>query len=73
MTNDKESHRQRHIELHQALDELAADWIAQQPRGKLFSNTTIMELLQWSFEQTKEPTTLTGSRRRHSPSSPTEA
>jgi len=55
-----EEHRERHIALHRALDELAADWMAQQPLGRLFSNTTIMELMQWSFQQTLQPTQPTG-------------
>jgi hypothetical protein len=50
-----ERHRQRHVELHQALDELAADWVVHQPRGKVFSNSSIMELIQWSHVQTIEP------------------
>jgi hypothetical protein len=52
-----EEHRQRHVGLHLALDELISDWAAHQSRvgGKMFSNTTIMELLEWSFEQTQKP------------------
>ena len=50
-----QDHRERHKQLHQALDELAADWAAHQPLGKLFSNSTIMELMRWSHEQTREP------------------
>jgi hypothetical protein len=53
-----ERHRKRHVELHQALDELCADWAAHQPLGsvgKMFSNTTIMELMEWSYKQTQEP------------------
>ena len=52
-----ERHRKRHVELHQALDELVADWAMHQPlkSGKLFSNTTIMELIEWSYKQTQEP------------------
>lgn len=59
----KEEHRQRHLELHRALDELAADWalhhVKAAPRYgeqlKLFSNTTIEELMAWSHQQTIEP------------------
>ena len=55
---NKEKHIERHLELHKALDELAADWLDNQPTEseKLFSNTTIMELMEWSYEQTKNPT-----------------
>lgn len=48
-------HRERHIELHRNLDELCADWAAHQPMGKLFSNSTIMELIEWSHKQTQNP------------------
>jgi hypothetical protein len=50
-----EEHRQRHIELHHAFDELLADWLTHHPR-KLLGETTILELMRWSHEQTKEPT-----------------
>ena len=48
-----EEHRQRHIELHKYLDELLADFI--QFTGKLPSQTTIMELIKWSYKQTTKP------------------
>lgn len=59
----KLEHRRRHEELHRALDELAADWALHNctPKSirsgepKLFSNSTIMELMQWSHRQTIEP------------------
>lgn len=51
MTSDE--HKQRHVELHRAFDELLADWIAQ--TGKLPSQHTVMDLLTWSFRQTLEP------------------
>jgi len=44
-------HKKRHIELHNALDELVADFISS-TKG-LPSKTTVMELMQWSFEQTE--------------------
>jgi hypothetical protein len=50
-----EEHRARHIELHRALDELCADWVTHQNFEKLFSNTTIMELMEWSHQQTIQP------------------
>ena len=49
-----EEHRQRHIALHQALDELVADWIMQ--TDKRPSANTVLELMQWSNEQTRWPT-----------------
>lgn len=59
----KAEHRRRHKKLHRAFDELAADWALHNctPKSimngepKLFSNTTIMELMQWSHRQTIEP------------------
>ena len=41
------------------LDELLADYLFHN-RNKLPSNTTILELMQWSFEQTRIPTVLHG-------------
>ena len=49
----KEEHLQRHLELHNMLDELSADFIRH--TNKLPSNSTMMELMTWSFEQTKNP------------------
>lgn len=51
----KQAHQNRHKELYNNLDELYADYLAQHT-GKLPSNTTVLELLQWSYQQTKEPT-----------------
>lgn len=58
MSLTPEQHKQRHIELHKALDELAADWLDHQSSNSLrmFSNTTIAELMEWSHEQTINPT-----------------
>lgn len=50
----KEEHRQHHIKLHAALDELLADWITE--TGSLPSQKTVMDLAKWSHEQTKNPT-----------------
>ena len=47
-------HRERHIGLNKMLDELVADYITH--TENLPSQTTLMEFMQWSFEQTKEPT-----------------
>jgi hypothetical protein len=49
-----EEHKKRHQELHKALDELAADFMSQ--TGRLVSQTTVMELIQWSYHQTIRPT-----------------
>ena len=52
LTHDE--HRQRHVELHKALDELIADFLFH-VRRKLPDDTTIMELMIWSHQQTIEP------------------
>jgi hypothetical protein len=44
----------RHVELHRNLDELIACYISE--TEKLLSNTTVMELMEWSHEMTKTPT-----------------
>jgi hypothetical protein len=49
-----EQHKQRHIELHKALDELLADFI--QITGKMPSQLSLKELMEWSHEQTLNPT-----------------
>lgn len=54
MTMTKEEHRERHIKLHRNLDELAADFIEQE--GKRISQVTVLELMEWSHQQTIEPT-----------------
>lgn len=54
---DDEEHRRRHLELHKSFDELMADFLAQHP-GSMPSNTTLTELMAWSYEQTIQPTRL---------------
>ena len=48
-----EEHKQRHIELHRMLDELVADYFTH--TGKLFTSSSIMDLIQWSHQQTIQP------------------
>ena len=50
----EEDHIKRHKELHVALDELVADFINH--TGKLPSKITLMELMEWSADQIKNPT-----------------
>ena len=45
-------HKERHQLLHKMLDELVADFI--QETGKLPSETKLIELMDWSYEQTKK-------------------
>jgi hypothetical protein len=49
-----EEHKAKHIELHKKLDELIADFIDQTDNS--LSKTSVMELIKWSYEQTKNPT-----------------
>jgi hypothetical protein len=48
-----EEHKLRHIELHQRMDELIADFINH--TGKYPSSTPILELMQWSNIQQDNP------------------
>lgn len=50
----KEKHKERHLELHKNLDELIADYIMH--NDKMLTETTVFELMQWSYTQTVDPT-----------------
>lgn len=49
----KKEHTDKHIKLHQKLDELIADYISC--TNKTLSESSIMDLIQWSYEQTRNP------------------
>lgn len=49
-----EQHKMRHQMLHKHFDELLADFICH--TNKRISTTTLFELMEWSHEQTKNPT-----------------
>ena len=49
-----EKHKERHAELHKALDELVADFIGH--TGRLPSKTTVMEFMEWAYQQSVSPT-----------------
>ena len=51
---NEEEHKERHIKLHDSLDELVADLISH--TEKLPSETTVMELISWSAGQKDNPT-----------------
>jgi len=51
-----EEHRQRHVELHRAFDELLADYARHHPQQNKILETEIGVFLGWSHEQTIEPT-----------------
>lgn len=48
-----EQHIERHKILHAALDELVADWIVQ--TGGFPSKNSVLSLMHWSNQQTKDP------------------
>jgi hypothetical protein len=48
----REEHQRRHVDLHQALDELLADYITNN-NGSL--GDSIESLVRWSFQQTRGP------------------
>ena len=50
----KKEHIKKHKELHKALDELMADFITH--TDGMPSSCSIMELAQWAYQQTEDPT-----------------
>jgi hypothetical protein len=50
---EKKAHIKRHKELHKCLDELIADMIKH--TTALPSTTSVSELMDWSYKQTKNP------------------
>ena len=50
---NKQEHIDIHINLHNNLDVLLADFI--QETGRLPSKTTLTDFLEWSFDQTTNP------------------
>ncbi len=53
-----EEHKQRHVELHQSLDELFADYIVHHPDEVTYVNMPLSKLLAWASEQKENPTPL---------------
>ena len=52
-----QEHKEWHIEKHKQLDMLMADWIMT--TGKFPSKSTVLELMEWSHQQTIKPHELT--------------
>ena len=50
-------HKDQHVKLHEALDELVADYIDH--TGNVPSKTTVWELIEWSAQQCVDPTEFT--------------
>lgn len=51
---DRTEHRAAHQQLHDSLDELLADWFAHVKSARP-STSTVLELMQWSHQQTISP------------------
>jgi hypothetical protein len=52
-----EEHKARHVNLHHSFDELLADWIENGGLERPYpSEHTILELIEWSYRQTLNPT-----------------
>ena len=51
----REEHIARHKMLHEAVDELFADFVVCHPDLRSYLNLTIKELLDWSYKQTQNP------------------
>lgn len=47
---DEKEHKEKHKLLHKYLDELVADFV--QNTNKIPSETSVMELMEWSHKQT---------------------
>lgn len=57
-----EEHKERHILLHKMLDELLADYIGHNTEQKSFLKMPLEDLLDWSHQQTIEPTEIKHKR-----------
>ena len=53
MTN--EEHAERHTKLHHSLDELLADYLTHGPGNPMPTETSVIQLLNWSAAQAKNP------------------
>jgi hypothetical protein len=49
-------HKQRHCELHNALNELFVDYIGHHPEKTMPTKMPLIDLINWSYSQTQEPT-----------------
>lgn len=55
LKNGKAAHRRRHLLLHRHLDELFADYIRHNPDQRTYTHMPVIDLINWSSQQTKEP------------------
>lgn len=54
---DRDLHIRKHVELHEAMDELLVDMMRH--TMQLPSKTSVMQLMEWSYKQTLDPTETT--------------
>lgn len=54
-TSTPEGHRQRHVELHKAMDELLADYMRNHRDQQSFLDMPFRQLMEWSHRQTIQP------------------
>ena len=55
MNARRETHRARHVRLHQALDELLADYLCHHPHASL-QTLDVPRLMVWAAAQARHPT-----------------
>jgi hypothetical protein len=58
----KEEHRKIHIELHNSLDLLFADYILHHPDQNNFLGMQFQQLMEWSYSQTINPDPAPGTK-----------
>jgi hypothetical protein len=54
----RQEHIERHKRLHESLDELFADYIRHHPEQTMILEMPMITFIQWSKEQTENPTEL---------------
>lgn len=52
----QQEHKEHHLDLHKAFDELFADYIFHHPNQAEFVSMPLKYLLEWSHQQTLNPT-----------------
>ena len=60
-----EQHKERHVQLQKALDELFADYILCHPDQHRFLQMQFGDFLNWSFKQITDPETPPSQHERH--------
>jgi hypothetical protein len=50
-----EEHKQKHVELYRAFDELLADFIRNDKQMRKLSQIDVLTLMMWAVRQNREP------------------